>query len=86
MNSHLVSEKPVIGVTNLRNSRAITCALSLTKRRLDVEYFIHNLLRPDLISASLADNLSAIVLMLKHPNQSLIIGPHVNLRQEQKLS
>ena len=48
MNSHLVPDKPVIGVTTLRNSRAITCNLCL-----DAEYFIHNLLRPDLISVSL---------------------------------
>ena len=64
MNSHLVSEplvqrKGVISVTTLRNSRALfilrkACALSLMKRGLNVEYFIRNLLRPDLISASLA--------------------------------
>jgi len=59
MNSHLVSEplvqrKGVIGVTNLRNSRALFVQEMACNLRLDVEYFIHNLLRPDLISASLA--------------------------------
>ncbi len=54
MNSYITSQNIALGVVYLRNSRAITCdtrldgPLSLIERGLS-----HNLLRPELISASL---------------------------------
>jgi len=47
MNSHLMPEMFGLSVTNLRNSRAI--AFNLYP---DTKHFKHNLLRPELISAS----------------------------------
>ena len=51
INLHLTPVKPVLSVVYLRNSRAITC-----DRRLDDGIYSHNLLRSELISASLAIN------------------------------
>jgi len=48
MNEHLASKIINLCVVKLSNSDAITCV-----SRLDLEYFEHNLIRPDLIRGSL---------------------------------
>jgi hypothetical protein len=53
MNSYLTPQNIALGVVYLRNSRAITCDI-----RLDGDFLTRNLLRPELISASLIKVLS----------------------------